>query len=168
MKRSRNGLFITLGVTFILMTLLVVFTARVIFRTAFSAVQELGDNKATAVTADLENYMDTAKSVLWTTADTVDHMVSKGATDEEIIEYITRESSNTEQQFDESYTGIYGVIRGKYVDGVGWVPPADYDPTKRDWYKTTTAGKGEVVIVPPYVDAQTKSVIISIGRCTDG
>ena len=164
MKRSRNGLFITLGVTFILMTLLVVFTARVIFRTAFSAVQELGDNKATAVTADLENYMDTAKSVLWTTADTVDHMVSKGATDEEIIEYITRESSNTEQQFDESYTGLYGVIRGNYVDGVGWVPPEDYDPTQRDWYKVTVAGGGDVVLVPPYVDAQTGNVIISVGR----
>ena len=167
MKRSRSSLVITLGVTFILMTLLVVFTARVIFRTAFSAVQELGDNKATAVTADLENYLDTAKSVLWLAADTVDHMVAKGATDKEIVEYITRESSNTEQQFDESYTGIYGVINGNYVDGVGWVPPDDYDPTQRDWYKTAVGGKGDVVIVSPYVDAQTGNVIISVGRALE-
>ena len=86
-------------------------------------MQELGEDKATAITADMENYLDTAKSVLWLAADTVDHMVAKDATDEEIVEYITRESTNTEQQFDESYTGIYGVIRGNYVDGVGWVPP---------------------------------------------
>ena len=164
MKRSRKNPIFTLAFTFVLMALLVVFIARSVYRTAFLSALELGDDKATAISADLENYMDTAKSVLWVAADTVDHMVAKGATDEEIIEYITRESTNTEEQFDESYTGIYGVIRGNYVDGVGWVPPADYDPTKRDWYKTTTAGKGEVVIVPPYVDAQTKSVIISIGR----
>ncbi|MCR4838159.1 MAG: response regulator [Eubacterium sp.] len=164
MKRSRKNLIITLSVTFVLMALLVVFTSRVVYRTAFKTVQELGDDKAMAITADLENYLDTAKSVLWLTADTVDHMVAKGATTEEIIEYITRESSRTEQQFDSSYTGIYGVINGTYVDGVGWVPPADYDPTKRDWYLLTVAAGGEVTIIPPYVDAQTGSVIISVGR----
>ena len=164
MNKYRNNLVVTLTITFFLMTLLVIFTARVIFRTAFSSAQELGENKATAITADMENYLDTAKSVLWLAADTVDHMVQKGATDEEIVEYITRESANTEQQFDESYTGIYGVIRGNYVDGVYWVPPDDYDPTQRDWYKTTVAGKGDVVLVSPYVDAQTGNVIISVGR----
>ena len=164
MERSRGSLVLTLSITFILMALLVVFTARVIFRSVFSSVQELGEDKATAITADMENYLDTAKSVLWLAADTVDHMVAKDATDEEIVEYITRESTNTEQQFDESYTGIYGVIRGNYVDGVGWVPPEDYDPTSRDWYKTTIAGDGDVIIVSPYVDAQTGNVIISVGR----
>ena len=164
MSRSRKNLVITLTFTFILMALLVVFTSRVIFRTAFSSVQELGDDKAVAITADLENYLDTAKSVLWLAADTVDHMVESGATDEEIVEYITRESERTEEQFDESYTGLYGVINGNYVDGVGWVPPVDYDPTTRDWYKTTTGAKGDVIIVSPYVDAQTGNVIISVGR----
>ena len=161
---KRRNLVFTLAISFILMVLLVVFTARVIFRTAFTSVQELGEDKAVAITADLENYLDTAKSVLWLAADTVDHMVQKGATHDEIVEYITRESTNTEAQFDESYTGIYGVINGEYVDGVGWVPPEDYEPTSRDWYKTTVAGQGEVVIVSPYVDAQTGNVIISVGR----
>ena len=164
MKRSRKNLVITLAVTFVLMALLVIFTTQVVYRTAFSSVQELGDEKAAAITADLENYLNTAKNVLWVAADTVDHMVDKNATDEEIIEYITRESSRTEEQFDTSYTGLYGVIRGNYVDGVGWVPPEDYDPTNRDWYLTTVAAKGEVTIVPPYVDAQTGSVIISVGK----
>ncbi|MCR4841203.1 MAG: response regulator [Lachnospiraceae bacterium] len=169
MKGRRNSLVITLTITFVLMALLVVFTSRLIFRTAFTSVEELGNDRTTAISADLENYLDTAKSVLWLAADTVDHMVANGATDEEIVEYITRESANTEQQFDESYTGIYGVIGGNYVDGVGWTPPDDYDPTTRDWYKTTIAGGGDVVIVSPYVDAQTGNVIISVGRAlSDG
>ena len=164
MKRSIKTLVLTLTFTFILMALLVIFTARVIFRTAFNSVEELGDDKTSAITADLENYLETAKNVLWVAADTVDHMVSKGATTDEIIEYITRESAGTEQQFDESYTGIYGYINGTYVDGVGWVPPEGYDPTERDWYKTTVGGNGNVVIVSPYVDAQTGNVIISVGK----
>ena len=146
------------------MALMDIFTSRVIFRTAFSSVEELGEDKTTAITADLENYLDTAKSVLWLTADTVDHMVENGATYDDIVEYITRESSRTEEQFDESYTGLYGYINGSYVDGVGWVPPEGYEPTERDWYKMITEGHGDIVIVSPYVDAQTGRVIITVGR----
>ena len=164
MISSKKNLAIILICTFVLMALMVIFTSRVIFRTAFTSVEELGKDKATAVTADLENYLETAESVLWLAADTVDHMVEEGATNDEIVEYITRESSNTEEQFDESYTGIYGYIRGEYIDGVGWVPSEDYDPTTRDWYKTTISGQGDVIIISPYVDAQTGNVIISVGR----
>ena len=164
MKRNWKSLVLILIITFILMVLVVIYTARAIYRTSFSYVHELGDDKTSAITAELENYLENAKSVLWVAADSVDHMVDKGATTDEIVEYITRESSNTEAQFDESYTGIYGVINGVYVDGVGWEPPDDYNPIERDWYKTAVGANGEIVIVSPYIDAQTGNVIISIGK----
>ena len=162
MNQNRRTLVLTLGATFIMMTLLVIFTTRTMYKSSYSYIHELGNDKTSAITADLENYLENAKSVLWVAADTVDHMVLNGATDEEIIEYITRESTNTEEQFDESYTGIYGVIRGNYVDGVGWTPPEGYDPKVRDWYKVASASNGQPIIVSPYVDAQTGNVIISI------
>lgn len=162
MNRNQKTLITTLVATFILMALLVTYTTRIMYSSSHSYIYELGNDKASAITADLENYLETARSVLWVAAETVDYMVQNGASNEEIVEYITRESSNTEAQFDESYTGIYGVIRGEYVDGVGWTPPADYDPTARDWYKTTVAADGQAIIVSPYVDAQTGNVIISV------
>ena len=165
MKRSRRTLALTLIATFVLMSLLVAYTTGLMYKTSSSYILELGNDKTAAITADLENYLDTAKSVLWVTADTVDHMVAKGATNDEIVEYITRESTNTEAQYDDSYTGLYGVIRGNYVDGVGWTPPEDYDPTVRDWYKTAMEAKGDAVIASPYVDAQTGKVIISVVKC---
>ena len=164
MRRKWKSLVLILVVTFVFMVLLIIYIARAIYRTSFSYVHELGDDKTSAITAELENYLENAKSVLWVAADSVDHMVEKGATTDEIVEYITRESANSESQFDETYTGIYGVINGEYVDGVGWVPPDDYVPTERDWYKSTVKGNGEIVIVSPYVDAQTGNVIISIGK----
>ena len=162
MKRNRRALILTLVATFVLMALLVTYTTRLMYKSSSSYVHDLGNDKASAITAELENYLDTAKSVLWVTADTVDHMIANGASNEEIIEYITRESATTSAQFDESYTGIYGVIRGEYVDGVGWVPPDDYDPTVRDWYKSAIEADGEPIIASPYVDAQTGNVIISV------
>lgn len=164
MKRNWKNLVIILTITFVLMALMVVFTSRVIYKLSNSYITELGNDKTAAITADLENYLEKAKSAIYVVADSVDHMVKKGATNKEIVEYITRESENTTSYFDSTYTGIYGVIGGDYVDGVGWVPPEGYDPTERDWYKTLVKGKGEVTIVSPYVDAQTGAVIISVGK----
>ncbi len=162
MNKSRKTLFLTLGATFVLMALLVTYTTRLMYTSSYSYINELGNDKTAAITADMENYLETARSVLWVAADTVDHMVANGATNEEIVEYITRESANTASQFDDTYTGIYGVINGEYVDGVGWTPPDDYDPTVRDWYKDTVAAGGQPLVVSPYVDAQTGNVIISV------
>ena len=164
MIRNWRNLVTILTVTFVLMALMVIFTSRVIYRTSNDYVIELGNDKTAAITAELENYLETAKSAIYVVSDSVDHMVQNGATNEEIVEYITRESENTTSYFDSTYTGIYGVIRGEYVDGVGWVPPEGYDPTKRDWYNTLIEHNGEVTIVNPYVDAQTGNVIISVGR----
>ena len=164
MIRNWRNLVTILTVTFILMALMVIFTSRVIYRTSDEYVIELGNDKTAAITADLENYLETAKSAIYVVSDSVDHMVQNGATNEEIVEYITRESQNTTSYFDETYTGIYGVIGGNYVDGVGWVPPEGYDPTQRDWYNTLIEHNGEVTIVNPYIDAQTGNVIISVGR----
>ena len=164
MIRNWRNLLTILTVTFILMALMVIFTSRVIYRTSDEYVIELGNDKTAAITADLENYLETAKSAIYVVSDSVDHMVRNGATNEEIVEYITRESQNTTSYFDETYTGIYGVIGGNYVDGVGWVPPEGYDPTQRDWYNTLIEHNGEVTIVNPYIDAQTGNVIISVGR----
>ena len=162
MNKSGKTLLLTLGATFVLMALLVAYTTRLMYKSSYSYINELGNDKTAAITADIENYLETARSVLWVAADTVDHMVANGATNEEIVEYITRESANTASQFDDTYTGIYGVINGEYVDGVGWTPPDDYDPTVRDWYIDTVAAGGQPLVVSPYVDAQTGNVIISV------
>lgn len=162
MKNNLKTLLLTLSATFVLMALLITYTSRLMYESSYSHVYELGNDRAAAITADVENYLETARSVLWVAADTVDHMVSKGATYDEIVEYITRESANTASQFDETYTGIYGYINGQYVDGVGWTPPEDYDPTARDWYIDTSAAQGKTLIVSPYVDAETGNVIISV------
>lgn len=77
-----------------------------------------------------------------------------------IVDQTTRQS----EQFDENFTGIYAYINGEYLDGLNWVPPEGYEPTSRDWYKTAVEANGEVVIVSPYVDAQTGSVVITIGK----
>ena len=144
------------------MLLLTMYTVSNIYSTSYQNVYEVGSDKTTAITADLEKYLENAKSVLWVTADTIDHMIAQGATHDEIVAYITRESVNTETQFDSTYTGLYGVFNGEYADGLGWVPPEGYDPTQRDWYKAAVEANGQVIITSPYVESVSGDVVISV------
>ncbi|WP_319403597.1 methyl-accepting chemotaxis protein [uncultured Anaeromusa sp.] len=49
----------------------------------------------------------------------------------------------------------------RFIDGTGWVPPADYDPTGRGWY-TEAANSQKVVMSKVYMDAITKKPIVSL------
>ncbi len=163
-KKSKFNLIFPLAVTFILMVLVVIYTSRLFYRIAVSNIYEVGEDKISGISASLGNYLDTTKSVLWVTADTVDFMVSNGESNQEILDYLVLETQRHKSQFDKNYTGLYGYINGEYLDGLGWEPPEGYDPTQRDWYKLAIKSKGELVIVPPYVDAQTGSMVISVDR----
>ena len=155
---------VPIAVIFCLMVGLVVYSSRAIYDVTVANVHEVGEDRISGVAAELDNYLEMSKSVLWVTADTVDHMTRSGASADDVLRYITEESSNQEQHFDENYTGIYGYVMGQYLDGVGWEPPDGFDPTERDWYVAAVEAGGESAIVPPYVDAQTGAVIISISR----
>ena len=160
----RWDLLVPILIIFFLMICMVLYTSRVISDVSVANIHEVGDDRISAEAAQLSNYLDMTKSTLWVTADTVDHMVRNGATAPEILKYITEESENQKQHFDENYTGIYGYVMGEYLDGAGWTPSQNYDPQLRDWYVDAIEANGEAVIVSPYVDAQTGAVIISVCR----
>ena len=50
------------------------------------------------------------------------------------------------------------------MDGLNWIPPEGYDPKSRDWYIVAKKSNGDVAKVPPYIDAQLGSLIISVCR----
>lgn len=55
----------------------------------------------------------------------------------------------------------FGSVEGKMVDGSGWIPPADYDPRARGWYKSAKE-QGKLVFSDPYLDAVTKQMAVSV------
>ena len=161
MNKSKLNHTLPLIITFVLMVLMVTYTSALFYKISVSNVHEVGNDKITSLSANLGNYLDTTKSVLWVNADSVDYMVKNGASGETIQDFLIVETQKHKSQFDENYTGLYGYIENHYYDGLGWVPPEDYDPTTRDWYQLTTKETG-LVIVPPYIDAQTGSMVISV------
>ena len=152
----------------LLMICMVIYTTRMISNVSTANIREVGEDRISASAAELENYLGTAKSTLWVSADTVDHMIRSGASVQDVLDYITVETQNQKDHFDVNITGLYGYVLGEYIDGLAWVPPENYDPTRRDWYRSAIEANGEAVIVSPYIDAQTDDMVISISRMLSG
>ncbi len=163
-SKSRVNLLVPVTVILLLMVVMVLYTSDAIHDVSTRSIQETGDDKISGVAAELEGYLDTSKSALWVTADTVDLMTRSGAPLSMVLSYITAESKKQEEHFDENFTGFYGYVSGTYLDGVGWTPPEDFDPKERNWYKAAIKAKGDTIIVSPYMDKQTSQVIISVSR----
>ncbi|MBR0368242.1 MAG: response regulator [Clostridia bacterium] len=163
-EKGRFNLFVPMIVIFCLMVVMVLYTSRVIQDVATGNIHEMGEDRISGVAAQLENYLERTKSALWVSADTVDYMIRNGASTQYILDYIMEETDRQREHYDANITGLYGYIQGEYLDGLAWVPPEGYDPTQRDWYKIALDARGEITIVPPYLDAQTHDIVISICR----
>lgn len=163
-KQNKARLIFPMVMILFFMILMVSYTSRLLYQASVSNIHEVGEDRIMNTTAKLENYLDTATGVVWAVCDAVDTMKLRGASNDQILEFLTEETKKTAEDFDTSYTGIYGYISDEYLDGAGWIPDEEYDPTSREWYTMAINSAGKPVIVPPYVDAKTGDVIISVSR----
>ena len=163
-KRSRINFIVTVVVTLALMVFTAVYNNMILHHASVVSVYEEGDEAIATTATELENYLTVATTTLRVAADSVDLMVQNGSSTQDVTNFIVAQTAKQSQQFDENFTGIYAYINGTYLDGLNWVPPEGYEPTQRDWYRTAAAANGQVVIVSPYLDAQTGSVVITIGK----
>lgn len=155
---------ITIIMVFCLLVFMVTYIFSSFYRSSVISIEELCISNMKSEAAIIENYLNKSMDVLWVTADTVNYMVKNGSSSEEILQYLTAEAEHETKEIDENFTGIYGYINGEYLDGIGWVPPEDYDPTQRDWYIAAKEANGRATIVPPYLDAQTNTIMFSVSQ----
>ena len=162
--RKKYSMLIPLILVFVFVAVMVVYTSRLIFSVAVLDSNAVIEDRVLNVSALVENHLNTAENVLQITSDSVHHMLISGSTPARIHEFLVNETNNISEKFDENYHGIYGYIMSRYMDGLNWEPPEGYDPKSRDWYTVAKENGGEVAFVPPYVDAQTGNLIISVTR----
>ena len=158
------GLIIPMIFLFVFMTVMVVYTTRLMYNVAVSNSNAVMEDRVLTVSAMINNHLNTAENVLNVAGDAVHHMLISGTTAARVHEFLVNETENVAEEYDENYTGIYGYIMGKYIDGLNWEPPEGYDPKTRDWYTGAMAAEGEVIFTTPYIDAQTGNLIISVCR----
>ena len=155
----------TLVLTVVLLLAIVVYTFGSFYRITKEDVIIMGEAKTKELSEQVQNFLMRGYETLEVTVDSVEYMVDEGMDSEAIESFLIRESDKCADRISEDFTGIYGWVDGVYVDGLGWVPDADYVPQKRIWYTMAMDNKENgVTLIPPYVDAQTGNIIISISK----
>lgn len=60
------------------------------------------------------------------------------------------------------FSDVYiGTPDGELIDGADWVPPADYDPRHRPWYRRAME-TGVTSFTTPYIDMVTNELVIAL------
>jgi len=123
-----------------------------------------GELNATSSADQIDKYLSHGIDTMRMACFTLDKMIRAGKTKEEIHEFLVNQSTAIANTTMENSTGIYGYIKGEYLDGTDWVPDKDYVPTERPWYIDAMANVGRVAVVDPYLDAQTNSTMITFSK----
>lgn len=113
---------------------------------------------------EVEIYLSSAADVVDITEYTVASLLSRNASDEEILRALTEETDAIENSVLPETTGLYGCIRGEYFDGLGWVPEEGYVPTERPWYTEAIQNAGEITYINPYFDLFSNEVVMTIAK----
>lgn len=95
---------------------------------------------------------------------TINDMMARGKSHEEVGQYLINETAIYSSVISDNNTGVYGFYKGVYLDGSGWIPPDDYQPKERPWYTAAVEGKGEVVLVKPFLNLQTFTMMMSVSQ----
>jgi signal transduction histidine kinase/DNA-binding NarL/FixJ family response regulator/HPt (histidine-containing phosphotransfer) domain-containing protein len=91
-------------------------------------------------------------------------MLEKDKPQEEILEYLKSTTAWMQQNKRGlmGFYGIYGYIRGEYMDSLDYHPDKSYVPQTRPWYQTAVRiGNDSVAYTAPYFDVRTGETIIS-------
>lgn len=163
-KSEKRIYIITLFFTLFAMVFMAIYTFSTFYSNAVSNMFSMGHSSLAEVTEKLDGYLAKGMDVLQVTAITVEYMMQDGASSEEIEGFLLEESARYMEDIDPNFTGIYGVFNGTYIDGIGWVPDDDYVPQEREWYIAAKEAGGKPVIVSPYLDAQTNTIMISVSQ----
>lgn len=161
---SRRQYILTLIVSLAAIVVLSVCTIMTFYRKSVNDTLALGAETVEQEREHMDSYLNRAMDAVEVTKITVEHMMRENRSSQDILNFLTSESDYYLQDIDDTFTGIYGLINGDYLDGIGWEPDADYVPQDRAWYKAAVAANGKPTLGQPYLDAQTDTIMVSVSQ----
>lgn len=163
-KINKKQYITTLVVCFFAIAILSFCTIQAFYKKAVDDTLSVGESALKQQKEQMDAYLSRGMDAVELTAITVEYMLRENYSGDDILDFLTQESKYYKRDVDKSFTGIYGLFNGEYLDGIGWQPEKDYVPQDREWYKAAVAANGEPAFVQPYLDAQTGTIMVSISQ----
>ncbi|WP_158095090.1 methyl-accepting chemotaxis protein [Gottfriedia luciferensis] len=96
--------------------------------------------------------------------DLLSKSINQSSYEEKNLPTLINQFQNVIDSHDEIGTSYVGTESGNIYIYPKVELPSGYDPRTRDWYKEAKEKNGNIIITTPYVDAATKSVIVTIAK----
>ena len=155
---------IILGVILVAFSILVIYDASVIRNAINENMLDEGRVISANAGSEIRSYMQTCLEAVELTGKGVEALLDNGQPSGFIKDSLVIQTNNYLSILGENSTGLYGFINGEYVDGSGWVPGEDYVPTARPWYIEAVNNPESIQFVDPYMDSQTKKIVMSASK----
>ncbi len=163
-KQVKRRYVTTIVVTLATLMAMVTINFVSFYRNSVSQMLAVGHSSLKQEKELLNGYLIKGMDVLQVTAISVEYMMQNDESSKRIENFLQEESRRYMEDIDVNFTGVYGLFRGDYLDGSGWVPAADYVPKEREWYIAAVEAAGSPTIVSPYLDAKTNTIMISVSQ----
>ncbi len=158
------GYAVFLGIALTVFSVLIISDSYLMGRAVMHDMENVGEITSEYGEQAITSYLQTCVEAVSLTGHGVEKLLDDRVPSYDIQKYIEVQSDNYTQVIDPNYTGIYGYINGKYVDGAGWTPEPGYDAKSRPWYEDALEAGGSPKLVDPYMDMQTKKVAMSVSK----
>ena len=167
MKKKFKSLYWQIIFTVLAFTIMVTLSYMFNSRTVRRNLSRNAQSVLSFTREQIEAELISSKIMLGSFAQTVQLMIMDGnAANLQRFINITSNYATSSDSGLSNVNGLYGYFQTVfdepiYIDGTDWVPPDDFDPTSRLWYKAAKTNCGEIVETIPYTDIATGQLIIS-------
>jgi signal transduction histidine kinase/CheY-like chemotaxis protein/HPt (histidine-containing phosphotransfer) domain-containing protein len=129
-------------------------------------LSNIAEESLRAAEAQIRNGFSEMESAIVNTSFNVEAMLRKGESLENIAAYLAGTADWMKNRASERarFLGVYGYIRGNFLDGIDLNPVSDFIPQKTSWYQLAIRSAGKTVFTAPYPDERTGKMIISTAR----
>lgn len=142
-----------------------IYVSRIMQEQMLTIGEETMNTTQTSVSASLSE----AELLFSSVSKETENMLLNGNSNEEILDFLknTNQYYGTDRSLRSDFLKVYAFIHGEFLDGSGWVPPVEYDPTQRPWYIGALESGDEIYFSEPYLDADTGGMCISFSQVID-
>lgn len=151
--RNRMTLYISVPVILVLVVLSM-FTYYQASTALETQIHRTASFVASYYSSDIQRRLTEKEAIVSTLAKELSVQMPAEAELRKTLEAITKNTPGLQ-------TVYVGLADRRFLDGTGWIPPQDYDPRTRTWYKQALEAQG-AYYTDVYIDAITKKPVISI------
>ena len=120
-----------------------------------------------AAEANVRAGFSKAEAAMDQAAQIVQEMLDNGASQEELLAYLAKTTGwiSRSNEWGVPLKGIYGYLRGEFIDGIGLNPGPAYRPQASPWFDAAVRNLGgRTTYTEPYLDHKTGRVVLSSVR----